>query len=207
MRDIFICPRGSLLANWLEAFPEAVGHTSLTSIDAANNNDCLFWLHAGQNSQQWLAANITQILRDFYHARIVVLANVPDQNEALLTLSQGATGYSHAYTPAAVLLEIKTVVTHGGIWLGPELLQRLITVSTALVGHQPQRAAEMLALLSAREQQVALQAARGLSNKEIAHMLHITERTVKAHLSASFERLGLKDRLQLALLLNDRSSQ
>jgi DNA-binding NarL/FixJ family response regulator len=52
---------------------------------------------------------------------------------------------------------------------------------------------------------VAQQVSLGLSNKEIAHKLNVTERTVKAHVSASFERLGVKDRLQLALILNKKS--
>ena len=105
-----------------------------------------------------------------------------------------------------MLSEAKAVVTHGGIWLGRDLLQRLITVSTNIVASQPERVAEKLALLTQREQQVALEAAKGLSNKEIARALNITERTVKAHLSSTFERLGIRDRLQLALILNDKKT-
>ena len=45
-------------------------------------------------------------------------------------------------------------------------------------------------------------AAKGLSNKEIARILKITERTVKAHLASIFELLKVKDRLHLALMLN-----
>lgn len=47
--------------------------------------------------------------------------------------------------------------------------------------------------------------AGGASNKEIAGQLSITERTVKAHLSAVFEKLGLRDRLQLSLKINGLS--
>jgi two-component system, NarL family, nitrate/nitrite response regulator NarL len=61
-----------------------------------------------------------------------------------------------------------------------------------------------LKLLTKREKEVAIEAAKGLSNKEIARILKITERTVKAHLSSTFERLGAKDRLHLALMLNKK---
>ena len=53
--------------------------------------------------------------------------------------------------------------------------------------------------LTAREKQVALLAAQGASNQRIAEDCDITERTVKAHLSAVFDKLGVTDRLQLAL--------
>lgn len=58
------------------------------------------------------------------------------------------------------------------------------------------------ALLSERELQAAKLVAGGASNKEIADQLAITERTVKAHLSAIFEKLGVRDRLQLSLRIN-----
>lgn len=206
MRDIFICPRKNLLANWSEACPEATIFQSLSAVELPQKNECLFWLHVDHDGHQWMVATISQILRDFYNPRIVVLANVPDQSQALLALSQGALGYCHAYSSPEVLSEVKAVVGHGGIWLGRDLLQQLITISTNMVTSQPKRVAEKLALLTQREQEVALEAAKGKSNKEIARVLNITERTVKAHLSSAFERLGIKDRLHLALILNDKKT-
>jgi two-component system, NarL family, nitrate/nitrite response regulator NarL len=60
----------------------------------------------------------------------------------------------------------------------------------------------LLSQLTQREREVAVEAAKGLSNKEIARILDITDRTVKAHLASIFERLKVKDRLHLALILN-----
>jgi DNA-binding NarL/FixJ family response regulator len=206
MRDLFICPRNSLLANWSDACPNAKVYPSIASIRKSKKEEYLFWLHADANSQQWIADCINAILRDFSNPKIVVLSNVPDQAEALQTLGRGAIGYCHAYSSAAVLVEVKAVVMHGGIWLGRELLQSLINVSRSLVGNQPEQISETLKLLTKREREVALKASTGLSNKEIARILKITERTVKAHLSSTFERLGIKDRLQLAIMLNDKSA-
>jgi two-component system nitrate/nitrite response regulator NarL len=205
MRDIFICPRNNLLANWAQACPDAEIYPAFAAVETSTKGDCLFWLHADAGSQQWMVATISQILRDFFNPRIVVLTNIPSQSQALLALSQGAVGYCHAYSAPEVLAEVRKVVMHGGIWLGRDLLQRLIEVSTNLVGTRSERVEQALGLLSEREREVALEAAKGLSNKEIARILNITERTVKAHLSAAFERLGIKDRLQLALILNDKS--
>jgi DNA-binding CsgD family transcriptional regulator len=60
---------------------------------------------------------------------------------------------------------------------------------------------QRLGELSPREREAAIMAGSGASNREIAAGLCITERTVKAHLSAAFAKLGVRDRLQLALLL------
>ena len=131
-----------------------------------------------------------------------MLANTPNHTESLYALSLGVRGYCHAYSEPIVLNDIKTVIINGGIWLGQEFLQRLIEVSTKLAGNRPEYVQSLLEKLTKREKEVAVEAAKGLSNKEIARVLSITERTVKAHLAATFERLGAKDRLQLALMLN-----
>jgi DNA-binding NarL/FixJ family response regulator len=102
-----------------------------------------------------------------------------------------------------VLKEIKAVISHGGLWVGQDILQGLIEASTKLVTNRPEHVDGLLEKLTKREKEVALEASKGLSNKEIARVLSITERTVKAHLASIFERLGAKDRLQLALMLNN----
>ena len=58
---------------------------------------------------------------------------------------------------------------------------------------------EVLSLLTPRSRDVAIRASQGLNNKTIARELDITERTVKAQLSAAFERTGVSNRIQLAL--------
>ena len=206
MSDLFICPHKKKLENWSEACPEGKIYASISSIRARKKIH-LFWLHAEKpDSQGWVDTAIDEIIKHFPDSRIVVLANVPDQRQAVDVLKRGAAGYCHAYLPAEALRQVRAVVEHGGLWLGQDLLQRLIAVSTTLVGNQPQRIAELTAKLTPREKEVALEAARGLSNKLIARDLKITERTVKAHLKHIFERLNVKDRLQLALLLSERRS-
>lgn len=57
-------------------------------------------------------------------------------------------------------------------------------------------------MLSGREITVAQLVGQGASNKEVARQLDIAERTVKAHLTAIFEKLQVRDRLQLSLRIN-----
>jgi two-component system, NarL family, nitrate/nitrite response regulator NarL len=204
IQDIFISPLSEALVSWVEAFPKAKMATAvqLKPTKTQKELQLVFWLHMNEDRQQWLTNTIALIQKKYKNAKIIVLANAPNQAEALHALSLGAMGYSHAYSAPEVLKEIKMVISHGGLWLGQELLQRLIEISTKLVGNQAEYVQSLMTKLSKREKEVAMEAAKGLSNKEIARILEITERTVKAHLAAIFECLGAKDRLHLALMLN-----
>ena len=214
MRDIFVSSLPKFISGWVEAFPDALLLKDVLDISAnleivaSYNAALIFWLHINnnQNNSQnnWLSDAIALILKSYPHAKVVVLANTPSHAESLQALSAGAMGYAHSYSPPEMWSEIRSVVSHGGIWLGQQLLKRLIETSVKLAGNRPEFVEELLERLTKREQQVALEAAKGLSNKEIARVLEITERTVKAHLAATFERLGAKDRLQLALMLNKK---
>jgi two-component system, NarL family, nitrate/nitrite response regulator NarL len=207
MQDIFISPLNNGLVSWGEAFPKAniAATVQAKPTKAQKEAATVFWLHMNEDRQEWLVNTISLIQKKYKNAKIAVLANAPNQAEALHVLSLGVMAYSHAYSPAKVLVEIKTVIINGGVWMGQDLLKRLIEVSTNLAGNQAELVNQHLKLLTKREKQVALEAAKGLSNKEIARILIITERTVKAHLSSTFERLGAKDRLHLALMLNKKA--
>ncbi len=208
MQNLFITSSGKLLADWERTFPAAQVYCAVDAdfLKLAKKAKTVIWLHA-ETPQQDVGASLRKILQTVPQARAVVLSNAPSQPHAFEMMSAGASGYCHAYSAAAVLKEVRSVVQHGGLWLGRELLQQLINVSTTLVSNQPDQVADALDKLTARERDVAIEAAKGLSNKEIARLLNITERTVKAHISACFERLKVKDRLQLALILNDKSSR
>lgn len=201
MPDFFITTQKEPLSSWLEAFPKAILSAEIPPAPK-KQDDIFFWLHMNIDRQQWMINAINNIHINYPTSKVVVLANAPNQAEAFYAMSIGAQGYCHAYSESKLLKEVRTVVSHGGIWMGNELLKQLIEITTSLVGNQPQQVSVLLHQLTKREQDVAIEAAKGLSNKEIARILDITERTVKAHLSSIFETLKAKDRLQLALMLN-----
>ena len=97
------------------------------------------------------------------------------------------------------------VVTNQGVWVGQELLAKVLggtfKALQQRVDHDRYQHSDYLGLLTERERGVALAVARGATNKEAARQLDITERTVKAHLSAIFKKLEVRDRLQLILKL------
>jgi two-component system, NarL family, nitrate/nitrite response regulator NarL len=204
MHDVFITTLSKPLEDWKKAFPKLILSNNVAELQLPHSDDLVFWLHMNEDRQQWLQETIQYILAQYKTAKVVVLANLPNQAEALFVLGQGALGYNHSYGPAAILKEIRTVMAHGGIWLGNELLKKLIEVSTKVTNTQADYVDSMLDKLTAREKETAEQAAKGLSNKEIARILDVTPRTVKAHLAAVFEKLQVKDRLHLALVLNKK---
>ncbi len=200
-KQIFLTHRDEPLPNWLAAFPDAdvrpyPRHGEMITTQAGS---AVLWLHLA-TAQGEPAALVRALRESAPGCPRLVLSNVPNEAEGLAVLEAGAAGYTSSLTTAELLRQIDTVVENGGLWVGPELLQRLLAaLATRATGAQ---SASRLSHLSPREQQVAHAVARGASNKEIARELDITERTVKAHLSAIFQQLGVRDRLQLSILVN-----
>lgn len=148
---------------------------------------------------------IQSVRRENTQSKIVVLSNQPETAQTVAMIQAGAQACCHAYSDPSVLLKVQHVVSEGGLWLGEAALQQLIEATQTQVKSSAISVDTLLAKLTRREQQVAQQVAKGLTNKQVARELDITERTVKAHMASIFERLGAKDRLQLALMLTQKS--
>ena len=134
--------------------------------------------------------------------KIVAASSNPKEASAIEALDAGCAGYCHAFADAATLRQVDQVVRAGHVWIGAELMQKLIQTANravAIRSSEPSTVKVWNDCLTAREEQVAQLAANGASNQQIATECQITERTVKAHLSAIFEKLNIADRLQLAL--------
>jgi DNA-binding NarL/FixJ family response regulator len=200
-RHLFLTERPQPIPRWIEAFPDALLMCSQgmdTTDPSILAESSIIWLHASGDDQA-VASWVGAVKAVSQNAPIVVLSNVPEDDQGLAALAAGASGYCSALTLPAVLHQVASVVTHGGIWVGPRLMRRLMQ-GLATRGNEVTE--PTLDKLSLRERQVAEAVARGSTNKEIARVMGITERTVKAHLSAAFEKLGVRDRMQLALLVN-----
>lgn len=201
-RHLFIAPASAPSLRWIEAFPGARVISAQDPVPLADGRHALVWLCTCNGD--WRDV-LMRLRRDRPDAHVVVMSMRPQQDEGLAALELGARGYCHALSAPALLREIGEVIARDGLWVGPELLQRLITL---LQPHLPRRSTdEVLKALSERETAVARLVAAGHSNKEVAQRLDITERTVKAHLSSIFGKLGIRDRLQLALRLGRNDAE
>ena len=200
-RHVFVTARPEPIPRWLEAFPDALlmrdqgpDETRFFQLAGAS----VVWLHVTGDAPA-VSAWVGTVHAAAPHVPIVVLSNVPEDDQGMAALAAGASGYCSALTLPAVLRQVAGVVEHGGLWVGPQLMRRLMQGLAARNSDTPE---PVLDRLSQRERQVAVAVARGATNKEIARVLGITERTVKAHLAATFEKLGVRDRMQLSLVVN-----
>jgi DNA-binding NarL/FixJ family response regulator len=193
---------------WREAFPagQTLDAASLVVLLRGKTSaQCMLWLSSAD--AQW-QVYLRQILQAIPGARVVLLSNAPEPQEGLIAFDQGVRGYTHAYSVPALLQEVALVVAHDGLWMGADLMRRLVSSTSTALTNLPvaqRNAVNAWSLLSAREIQVARAVSKGCSNKEIAAQMFISERTVKAHLGAMFEKLGVRDRLQLVLRLSASS--
>ena len=135
---------------------------------------------------------------------VLLIARRLDAGEAVSLLKAGAKGYCDRNTGGALVRKAVDVVKEGGVWIDSGVAAKLVDELRLTENRQrtSQRSvARAFDNLTAREREVALLVADGARNKEIAHLLRITEATVKAHLTTVFRKLELRDRLHLGLLL------
>lgn len=197
------------MPRWLKAFPAATVAGPGASIKRLSAK-AIVWLRLDEArpALEQLAA----LRKSAGAAPVIVLSSRPDNEEALVLFSAGARGYCNAHATEANLRQVAEVVQAGGLWIGEALMQRLLASTQAAMTRlrvaalAPDEAAnalgDRLSALTRREQEVARTVASGSSNKEIARQLGITERTVKAHVGAVFQKLKARDRLHLALMVN-----
>jgi DNA-binding NarL/FixJ family response regulator len=136
-------------------------------------------------------------------ARVLVLTTFDIDEYVYDALRAGASGFLLKDMRRQDLVDAVRIVAAGEALLAPTVTRRLIA---DVVGRPrpatatDRQAAARLAALTARETATLRQLARGLSNAEIAAELHVTEHTVKTHVSNLLAKLGLRDRVQAVVL-------
>jgi DNA-binding NarL/FixJ family response regulator len=115
-------------------------------------------------------------------------------------LEAGATGFLLKDTPPADLLRAVRLAAAGESMLSPAVTRQVINRFTAEDRTARRRdALDRLSGLTDREREVLIEIGRGLANAEIATRLHMSEATVKTHVSHLFDKLMATNRVQLAI--------
>lgn len=125
---------------------------------------------------------------------IVVLTSYAEESRVLAAIDAGARGYLLKHSTPEAVVDAVRAAARGGVPLDPLAARALVDRAAAPVSARD---------LSPREREVLDLVADGLANKQIARRLAISERTVKAHLTAVFQVLGVTDRTQAALWRRD----
>ena len=127
--------------------------------------------------------------------RVLVLSTFDLDEYVFGALRAGAAGFLLKNAPRERLVEAIRVIHGGEALLSPSITRRLIEDFAARTDPL-EPAGALLEELTPREREVLLLIARGLSNREIAERLVVTEATVKSHIGSVLLKLGRRDRVQ-----------
>jgi two-component system nitrate/nitrite response regulator NarL len=128
--------------------------------------------------------------------RVIVLTAAEDDRDVVRAMRLGARGVVLKQSASDLLLKSIRKVYDGEIWLDNRMTAEVIDAfkKSAESGQRREKP-----LLSEREKEIVQLVAQGFRNREIGEKLFISEQTVKNHLHNIFDKLGVSDRLELAL--------
>ncbi len=138
--------------------------------------------------------------------RVIVLTASDDKNEFVQAMKLGTSGIVLKQTATELLIKSIRKVHAGEIWLDSHTTAAVIRQFVAAdepaapaTASAPQPRDRERSPLSQREREIVALVAQGFKNKEMAEKMFISEQTVKNHLHNIFDKLGVSDRLELAL--------
>ena len=135
--------------------------------------------------------------------KVIVLTASEDKNEFIQAMKFGTSGIVLKQTATELLIKSIRKVYAGEIWLDSHttaaVMRQFAAVEEAPPPPPPSTRERERPPLSAREREIVALVAQGFKNKEMAEKMFISEQTVKNHLHNIFDKLGVSDRLELAL--------
>jgi DNA-binding NarL/FixJ family response regulator len=131
--------------------------------------------------------------------KVLVLSTFDDDQYIADSIRAGAKGYLLKDMPSEELAQAIRFVYRGYTQLGPGLMERLVISAPELEADKPKTIPTELVQITPRENEVLHLIQLGITNREISQQLHISEGTVKTHITHLLNRLSLKNRAQLAI--------
>lgn len=145
--------------------------------------------------------NILVVLENFVKNKnkVLLLDNIINFGMAKRYLQIGIMGYGNQFMSKLFLNSAIVSIIENYVWLHPKITQDLI----GEIGEkkQIQQENKILESLTKREKQIALKLTQSLTNEQISEQLNISVNTLKTHIKKIYEKLNIKDRVSLALIL------
>jgi two-component system nitrate/nitrite response regulator NarL len=173
--------------------------------EASNGNECMkmltklkpdiLLLDLRMPEKDGLAV-LEEVNFDSLPTRVIVLTAAEDDRDVVRAMRLGARGVVLKQSASDLLVKSIRKVADGEIWLDNRMTAEVIDAfkKSAEGGQRREKP-----LLSEREKEIVQLVAQGFRNREIGEKLFISEQTVKNHLHNIFDKLGVSDRLELAL--------
>jgi DNA-binding NarL/FixJ family response regulator len=145
------------------------------------------------------------IMRASSIVKVIMLTVSESEDDVAQALEAGAKGYVLKGTSGPELIETMFAVSRGESYVTPALAARLLMH----VSRQEPGASRAPALpeLTAREAQILAQVARGLTNKEIARALSLSEKTVKHHMTNVMQKLQVRNRVEASMVFRKQAQR
>lgn len=136
--------------------------------------------------------------------KTIIIGGAVSENMEWILLKAGVRGCCRSNVDPTLLRQVVETVLQNELWIRRTLICRLIDElgKTAAISISQRATLGLLDRLTQREYAIALRVVIGETNKQIARSCAITERTVKAHLTEIYLKLGVADRLNLALVMS-----
>lgn len=186
----------NVLETWLHVLQEkpviVYNIDELEQQDVKHNS--LLLLHKTSDISNEQVASL--VLKGF---NTVVFSNEPNIEDSVSLFKKGIKGYLNTFAAKAVIQQAIETVNSGNVWLGQNIMQAMIQAINA----KPEKNDGWKDGLTEREIQVCEAVLEGQNNKQISEKIFVTERTVKAHLHNIFQKLEVKDRLSLAIKIQN----
>jgi len=143
---------------------------------------------------------ISEACHSGYRGKILIVTAAMNATESAIALKIGASGIVLKHNSSIILANAIRQVAHGEMWVDQRVIQQM--VERFPQGNQP----ELLRPLTQREDQVLVGVFEGLTNREIAAKLRVSETSVKGTLQQLFHKTGVRTRSQLVRIVFEGSS-
>ncbi|TVQ68516.1 MAG: DNA-binding response regulator [Oceanospirillales bacterium] len=193
-QHLFITDERFSSQRWKKAFPDAEVFIA-KSLPPSTSPGSIVWVLTGSDNWLDMIAYYTQ-----NNCKVVAMTRQQNINELREALEAGSRGYIDALSNVDTLKQVADSISSNAMWLPAPLVAKMVSTLSTVIKQQESSKVD-LSVLTDRERQVTQSILKGATNKEIARQLDITERTVKAHLSSIFNKLGARDRMHLMLLI------
>jgi transcriptional regulator, luxR family protein len=146
---------------------------------------------------------VKEVLELNSDVKVFALAKEPNFSEGKEYLALGVKGYGNCHMLSTHFNDSLAAIAKGDVWLYPEFIQNMIWLMTK--DSVLSKTSDVFESLTSKEKEICELVYKGFTNQDISENMGISIRTVKAHMSSIFEKVGVKDRVNLVLLIQNNS--